>query len=72
MGGQISLYKNPNELLQKYLPDFTFSKKLVSSPYFESFICSTQDEGHVVCKAFRYDLTEENDMVEQQMQQMQW
>ena len=56
MGGQISLFKNPNELLQKYLPDFTYSKTLLSQPFFHSFMCSTQDEGQVVCKFFLEDL----------------
>jgi hypothetical protein len=56
MGASISIY-DTNILLQKYLPDFTFERTLSSKPMEHSFMCQTQDEGHVVCKFFLEDLS---------------
>ena len=56
MGGQIGLLKDPNQLLQRYLPDYTFSKTLNSAPLQHTFMCAAPQEGQLVCKFILADL----------------
>lgn len=49
------MLKDPNELLQKYLPDYTFSKTLNAAPLQHTFMCAAPDEGQLVCKFIRGD-----------------
>lgn len=57
MGGQIGLLRDPDQLLQKYLPHFSYSKALGSARMTQTVMCSTQDEGQIVCKFFLEDLS---------------
>lgn len=50
------MLRDPNELLQKYLPDYAFSKTLNSVPFQHTFMCATPDEGQLVCKLILEDL----------------
>jgi len=70
MGGQIGLLKDPDQLLQRYLPHLSFSKALGDEPLVKTLMCSSQDEGQIVCKFFLEDLSLADQSVEYNMRRI--
>lgn len=70
MGAQIGSLKDPDQLLQRYLPHFSFSKTLGDAPLVKTAMCSSQDEGQIVCKFFLEDLRQVDEDVEYNMRRI--
>ena len=70
MGAQIGSLRDPDLLIQRYLPHLSFSMTLGDYKLVKTALCSSQDEGQIVCKFFVDNLQELDPQVERNMSRM--
>jgi hypothetical protein len=59
MGNRSSLLKDPNQLIQRYLPNLSYNQRLGDEQLVLTTLCQTLDQGQVVCKFFLESLNPE-------------